>query len=84
MPAQAVGWDPGAATVEHPHGDTAVSCVAVWQPPAPGVLCPLEIFLCAEAPGLGGESTLQMGDRALQVGHDFQSWEGFNWAQTLF
>lgn len=48
---------------------TQLSVVLQWQPPAPGVLCPLEILLCAEAPGLGGESTLQMGDGALEVRH---------------
>lgn len=41
-------------------------------------------FSVQKHPELGGLSTLQMGDGALQVGHDFQHWKGFNWAQTLF
>lgn len=85
VPAWAVGWGCGAATVEDPWGGTSVSRVAVWQPPAPAVLCSLEILFCTKVhPGLGGLSTLQMGDEALQVGHEFQSWKGFNWAHTLF
>lgn len=82
MPAWVVGWDCGAAAVEYPHGGTSVSCVAEWQP-LHQVCCAHWRYLSVQKrPGLGGISTLQMGDGALQVGHDFQSWKGFNWAQT--
>lgn len=81
MPAWAVGRARGAAAVAYPRG-APVSRVAVWQPLRQLCCARWGYFSVQKHPGLGGVSALQVGDGALQVGHAFQSWKGFNWAQT--